>query len=140
MSKNLQILPHLINAAFLGLLSTSIPLETVVISTLVAAQPSGTVTPNPSLQEMEAATSLHVLAYSTQGQLVVVESEGRFDMDTWEAAEQTASKLCLNRTGKESDPMETQESLEAVVRRALEEKISEEEDDEEDDEGEEIGD
>ncbi|MCJ1396287.1 exosome non-catalytic core subunit rrp46 [Xylographa bjoerkii] len=98
-SSNLPILPPLLQASILALLSTSIPLTMLVTSTLVAVDSNGNLNHDPSPVEISAATSLHVLAFSSQGRLIVAESEGSFDMDTWERATEKASHKCRHFAG-----------------------------------------
>ncbi|MCJ1386182.1 exosome non-catalytic core subunit rrp46 [Xylographa soralifera] len=100
-SSNLQILPPLLEASILALLSASIPLTTLITSTLVVVDSDGSLNHNPSPEEMSAATSLHVVAFSSQGRLLVAESEGSFDMDTWERVTEEASRQCRDSTGTE---------------------------------------
>lgn len=63
-------------------------------ATLMAVEPSGTIVSNPSTQEMRSASSLHVLAFSSRGDLLVVESEGNFSMEIWDEVHKRAIRSC----------------------------------------------
>ncbi|MCJ1287395.1 exosome non-catalytic core subunit rrp46 [Xylographa opegraphella] len=98
-SSNLQILPPLLQASVLALISASIPLTLLVTSTLVAVDSHGNLNHNPSPLEIAVAASLHALAFSSQGRLLVAESEGLFDMDTWERVTEEGSRQCRDSPG-----------------------------------------
>ena len=104
----LYILPTLLNASMLALLSTSIPLFTIVTSILLAVQREGSIVADPPIHILEKASSVHAFAFSTEGALVMVESEGSFNFDTWTAASQTAESKCREKrleTSGEDFPM-----------------------------------
>ena len=101
----LELLPPLLHATILGLLSTSVPLNKTLASVVIAIGRQGTLIPSPSTSQLEQAVSIHVLAYTSHGELVVVESEGAFDIDTWEAVAETGKRMCcgdLPEIGKEA--------------------------------------
>ena len=83
----------------LALLSASIPLAVLIFSTLVAVDFDGNLNQNPSPVELSTATSLHVLAFSSHGRLLVAESEGSFDMETWERVTEEGSRQCRDSAG-----------------------------------------
>ena len=43
---------------------------------------------------VKKAASLHVLAFSSLGDLLVAESEGSFDMNTWDQVDRMAQNHC----------------------------------------------
>ncbi|KAG8526820.1 uncharacterized protein KY384_008249 [Bacidia gigantensis] len=59
--------------------------------------------PNPTLKNISEASSVHVLAFSSKGDLLLVESEGEFVVDEWERVYEVAREACLGdrRLGKE---------------------------------------
>lgn len=91
-------------------------------SILVAASPTGTLVPDPSPQDIKAATSLHVFAYTTTGQLLLAESEGEFDMDIFDAACNLAEARCVG--GKQSGNAFIRDVVEDKLREELSWKIS----------------
>lgn len=97
--QNLPILPALLQTAILTLLSASIPLSTTFTSVLLAI---GSISPksvkkiirNPTLQQFQAADSVHVLAFTSSGQLLVGESEGSFTLKEWDEVYDMAQGIC----------------------------------------------
>ena len=67
------------------------------------------VTHNPSLDEIRNSNSLHVLAFTSRGELLVAESEGSFTMDQWDDVFDKAKLYCGDAAGQEKvqDGMET---------------------------------
>jgi exosome complex component RRP46 len=127
----LAILPALLQTAVLTLLSASLPLSMVLTSTIIAIGPnekSRTLIPNPSLLEYESAKSVHVLAFTSHGDLLLAESQGTFDLEDWEEVYETAKTMCLS--GEEDANMqggvrldEDTSSMLTFVKSAMEEKV-----------------
>ena len=69
---------------------------------LVAVNPNGALLLDPSVKQIKLASSIHVLAFSSHGDLLVVESEGDFTMATWEKVYQTAKVICYREEEDES--------------------------------------
>lgn len=63
-------------------------------ATLIAVEPSGELRLDPSMQQVKACSSIHVLAFSSHGDLLLVESEGDFGIDTFEEVHQEAKLIC----------------------------------------------
>lgn len=72
-------------------------------ATLLGVTKSGDIVRNPSAVVAKSATSLHVLAFSSKGHLLLNESQGRFDFDTWEAVREQAASICRATTVPGSD-------------------------------------
>lgn len=70
-----------------------------LISTLIAVTWSGELVLDPAAKIAGKAASLHVLAFSSLGNLLVAESEGTFDTDIWDQVYRMAEKQC-----RTSDP------------------------------------
>lgn len=96
--QNIQILPTLLQTAILALLSSSIPLSMIVTSTLIAIDAFGKQTIDPSVKEVQLASSIHVVAYSSKGDLLLIESEGSFSTDILEQVVETASQVCRGQS------------------------------------------
>lgn len=62
--------------------------------TSVAVGANGDVALDPSVEEVDAATSLHVIGFSSQGDLLIAESEGSFNIATWEQVSDIAGTVC----------------------------------------------
>lgn len=59
----------------------------------IAILPSSGLRDNPSPKEISQASSVHVFAFSSKGDLLLSESEGTFDVNQWEAAHGRAKVL-----------------------------------------------
>ncbi|KAL8802127.1 MAG: hypothetical protein Q9182_003993 [Xanthomendoza sp. 2 TL-2023] len=130
-ASNLSLLPALLQTSILALLSTSIPMTMTLTSTLIAVSSSGELLAAPSLKALKEAISAHVLSFSSHGELLVAESEGAFDMHTWDQIYGKAEQLCrsrstLDRNEAEEVNMDSSEpmSLEDSLRNVIEEKAA----------------
>ncbi|KAK2812740.1 hypothetical protein FQN50_001069 [Emmonsiellopsis sp. PD_5] len=129
----LPILPSLLHTALLALLSAAIPLSMTYTAALVAVSSAGELIPNPSTQDAKAAASLHVLAFSSKGHLLLDESEGAFDIDTWDKVYNLAESICRGgpalEAGKDGDVemggIKAGHNLEQFVRDTVEDKLRE---------------
>ena len=92
--QNLPILPALLQTAMLALLTASIPLTMNLTSILIAVDSDGGIMSDPPPKLLKSATSVHVLAFSSLGDLLVVESEGDFSIGTWEKVHIRAEQVC----------------------------------------------
>ena len=115
----------------LALLSTSIPLAMTMTATLIAVDRKNNLLPNPTAKDLKASSSVHVLAFSSFGEILVVDSEGEFAMEVWEDVHIKAKEICL---GKEKGVDEEDigmggaedESLSDVLRAAVQGKLERE--------------
>lgn len=78
------------------MLSAATPLSATTTSTILAlsGDESDNIIENPTPREIEKATSVHVFAFTSQGKLLLNESEGLFAMEDWENYYDHARKLC----------------------------------------------
>jgi exosome complex component RRP46 len=129
--QNLPILPALLQTAILTLLSASMPLSmtlTSVFLALVSKGSSSIVIRNPTLLQSESAKSVHVLAFSSHGDLLVAESEGSFTIDDWELVFEAGKAMCCD--GAEDQTMQDQSldngsgSIDMFVKSALQAKVT----------------
>ncbi|OQD79582.1 hypothetical protein PENANT_c047G02528 [Penicillium antarcticum] len=90
----LTVFPALLHAGLLSMISASVPLSMTFSATLLGVTKSGDIVRDPSPAAAKAAVSLHVFAISSKNHLLLNESEGRFDFDTWELARQNAVTIC----------------------------------------------
>ncbi|KAF7853895.1 hypothetical protein EAF04_010561 [Stromatinia cepivora] len=134
-SSNLPLLPALLQTSVLTLLSASIPLSMTMTSALLAlknTETGTTITENPTPLECQDAASIHVLAFTSHGELLVAESEGSFDMDEWEEIYEHAKGLCCKgHVSAEDDIMHEDEleneaasSLMMFVKSTVQEKVT----------------
>ncbi|KAF1957813.1 hypothetical protein CC80DRAFT_442748 [Byssothecium circinans] len=101
-SSTLTILPHLLHTALLALLSASIPLSTVLTSTLIAIPENSLPITSPTATELFHAKpirSVHVFAFSGHGSMLLNESDGKFSFEEWDEAAETAEEICCREEG-----------------------------------------
>ena len=96
---------------------------------LLSVTKSGDVIQCPSSDDAKSAASLHVLAISAKGHLLLNESQGRFDFETWEVVRQHAESMCLGKSKPESDGDIAMDSgtsethLSGLLREAVEDRL-----------------
>lgn len=118
----------------MALLSTSIPLAMTLTATLVAVDSNGALVVKPSAEQIKQASSIHVLAFSSYGDLLVIESEGDFTLDTLDEVQQKARLVCYGEERDESESgsedvsmgMDDVPTLANVIKEAVEGKVAEE--------------
>ncbi|KAF8866620.1 hypothetical protein BDZ45DRAFT_667868 [Acephala macrosclerotiorum] len=98
-ASNLPILPALLQTAILALLSASIPLTMTATSAFLALTSNGSarsIIRNPTILQSESADSVHVLAFTSHGDLLVAESEGSFTLKDWDLLYEAAKAICCD--------------------------------------------
>lgn len=131
-ASNIQLLPALLQTSILALLSTSIPLSQTLTSTLIVVDPYGKLVQDPSAKQIHSASSVHVLAFSSHGDLLLVESEGSFGIDAWEEVVEKASYICHGAEAADNDSDHAsmdptgQLSLESVMKNTMQERTAKE--------------
>ncbi|KAI9730834.1 MAG: exosome non-catalytic core subunit rrp46 [Cirrosporium novae-zelandiae] len=108
-STGLPLLACLLQTTMLALLSASLAMCTTFTSTLLALTPSGQITENPDAQALKKASSIHVYAFTSKRELLVAQSEGRFEWDTWQLAHDRALQICCGGES-EADAMQIEEA------------------------------
>lgn len=104
-------MPALIQTAVLALLSAAVPMRATATATAVAIvrQDGATKTiVDPSPREIEIARSVHVLAFTSQDELLLAESEGDFSVKEWDGVYETAKRICCRS-------MSTREGVEMIL-------------------------
>jgi exosome complex component RRP46 len=134
---SLLVLPHLLHTALLALLSSSIPLRTIVTSVLVAIPRSTSKGAGlmlaPSAKELVRARplkSVHVFAFSGDGKMVLNKSDGVFSFEEWDEACEMAEEVCCKEEGgvglgegMEVDGQSATENLEQWLREVVKSKV-----------------
>ncbi|KAL6709211.1 exosome non-catalytic core subunit rrp46 [Coniothyrium glycines] len=103
---SLTLLPHLLHTAVLALLSASIPLSTVLTSTLIAIPSQGPLLVSPTADQLLRAKpirSVHVFAFSASNKLLLNESHGDFSYDEWAEACQVAEQVCFGDSEEDDE-------------------------------------
>ena len=125
----MPVLPALLQASVLALLSASLPLTMMLTSTTVAIGIDNSLIHDPTLKQLQTATSVHVFAFSSRGDLVLVESEGKFSFHAWEEAANEAMHRCRGNENKEDNVgdinMDTEDhtNLENFLKSIVEQKV-----------------
>ncbi|KAJ5887791.1 hypothetical protein N7495_007832, partial [Penicillium taxi] len=124
----ITLLPALLNASLLALLSASVPMSMAFATTLLGVTQSGDIIRDLSTSDAKAAASLHALAFSSKGHLLLNESQGRFDFETWELVRQQAVAICRKAsTGSDGDVTMGEETdkahLDEFIRETVEDSL-----------------
>ena len=77
---------------------------------------------HPTIEEIQRATSVHVLGFTSKGDLLVVESEGSFSVDEWDEVFDAGKAICCDGIPEETEE-EQSGGLQAFVKSALQEKV-----------------
>lgn len=98
-------------------------------ATSVAVLP-GKLAVNPSPKEIAQASSVHVLAFSSYGELMATESEGAFSIDEWDHVYEEAKQICYKENEADGDQKMDQDSapqnLQGMVEKVIAEKVEKE--------------
>lgn len=78
---------------------------------------------DPSATQIHSAASVHVLAFSSHGDLLVVESEGSFSIDAWEEVVALGRHICHGAETADSDIHDGSMSLENVMKNTMQERM-----------------
>lgn len=129
--QNLPVIPALLHAAVLGLLSGAVPLKTIATAAIVAI-PEGDeadIIVDPTTEQVDNAKSVHVLGFTSDKELLLAESEGSFSVDEWNKVLDTAERICCNQQGPGLDTamrdggIESQ-SIKDFIRSTVETKVA----------------
>jgi len=114
----------------LALLSAAMPLAMTMTSILLALMDDGKIIQYPTIREIQQATSVHVLAFTSNGELLVDESEGDFNIDDWDLIFEKAQRVCCG-AGEAADidvmsdeSEEDNSGLTGFLRSTLEQKVT----------------
>lgn len=122
-SQALSLLPALLQAAMLSLLSASIPLAMTFNAALLAVTSSGKILLDPEPKALVQAASTHVLAFSSHGDLILDESEGSFNIDLWDTVFEEAKRACCNAEEGDMDEDRQEPTIQTFVERVVDAKV-----------------
>jgi exosome complex component RRP46 len=120
------ILPALANAAFLALVDGGLPLDTTLNAALITVNKNGEIVAGPGAEELEVCQSVHAMAFGFNGEMLLDESTGSFDLEAWKAVADKAAERCAAAFADEGeDEAMTNGDVEQEpwLRQALEEKV-----------------
>lgn len=85
MRQNLHILPALLHASILGLLTAAVPLKAIAAAAVLAVSEDEAkhIKADPTAAEADVASSLHVVGFTSDNELFLAESEGIFSPEDW---------------------------------------------------------
>ncbi|KAM7205786.1 exosome complex component RRP46 [Naviculisporaceae sp. PSN 640] len=104
-SVNYPIMPALFQAAILALLSAAVPMRATATATVVAIISKDNIKSmvvDPTPRELQAAQSVHVLAFTSHDELLLAESEGDFTVKEWDGIYEAAQAICCKPQTKKS--------------------------------------
>lgn len=107
--EDLPILPALLQASVLALLSAATPLSTTLSSTIIAlgGDEGNVLIENPTPRQIQVAQSIHVFAFTSEAKLVLNESQGLFTLEDWETYHDYAKDICcIKASDKDPDAMD----------------------------------
>ncbi|OQV10105.1 3' exoribonuclease family, domain-containing protein [Cladophialophora immunda] len=109
----LDLLASALNAAILGCLDAAVMMKTLVAAALVGvSRDDGQVMINPGVSQRKKCASLHVFAFSKDGTTLLMESEGKFSMESWQQAAHAARLAVLGHSLR-TDPIPSTTEREA---------------------------
>ncbi|KAM4059639.1 3' exoribonuclease family protein [Hirsutella rhossiliensis] len=128
---NLPIIPALLHASILGLMSAAIPLKTIATATTLAMGVDGKdgILVDPSLAEADKARSIHVLGFTSDDELLLAECSGSFTVQEWDKILEAGRSVCCQGpdlgpdTAMAAGGLESQ-SIKAFIRSTMETKVS----------------
>lgn len=120
----LSILPALLQASVLALLSASIPLSSTFNTASLAVLPSSEILIlDPTPKQIIQATSIHVLAFDSHGALIMDESQGSFDLTLWDKVFDEAKRACCKPEDGDMDEDRKKLDMQTFVERVVEAKV-----------------
>lgn len=93
-------------------------------STILALLPKTTIREHPTIKEINAAKSLHVLTYTSKNELLLAETEGRLGLDEWDVIEEKARIICMGDADVMVEEDKKEPSLQRELKSVVEEKIT----------------
>ncbi len=122
---DVALLPTLANAAFAALVDGGLPLERTMVAALAVVR-EGEVVVEPTEKDLVGCQSVHAMAYSMKGEMLLTESTGRFDLELWEDVSERLRETTMAAMAKagEDEGMEGgAEKGEPWLRHALKENV-----------------
>ncbi|KAG6005135.1 hypothetical protein E4U21_000389 [Claviceps maximensis] len=101
---NLTIIPALIHAAVLGLLTAAVPLKAIAVATTLAISADhNDIVVEPSTEQASRAKSVHALAFTSSDEILLAESSGSFSIEEWDNILETGQRICCQEQGSGMD-------------------------------------
>jgi exosome complex component RRP46 len=125
---DIAIIPTLVNSAFIALIDSGLPLATTMSAVLAILRNNGEVIYSPQEKDLLDCKSIHALAFNQDGEQLLEQSSGEFDLDLWEKVVDGAQSACLAAAGsaeEDTDMLDhagAQSVRQAWLRQALEDR------------------
>ena len=123
---DVAIIPALANAAFLALVDGALPLEETMVAALGCFTLEGQLVLEPSEKELVGCQSVHAVASDSQGDLLLNESAGSFNVEKWEQMAEALKEKALAAvaaTGGDESMSNGVEEKAPWLKQALEENV-----------------
>jgi exosome complex component RRP46 len=92
---DIAILPTLINASFVSLIDSGLPLASTMSAVLAVSHNNREVVYAPQEKDLLDCGSIHAIAFNSDGEQLLEQSSGVFDLDLWEKIVDGAQSACL---------------------------------------------
>lgn len=100
---DIAIIPALANAAFLALVDGGLPLEHTIGAALAAFTSEDQMVVEPTEKQLVGCKSVHAMAYTAHGDMLLNESAGSFQLQQWEDVAETLKKVILSTMASSSE-------------------------------------
>ncbi|KAG5913511.1 hypothetical protein E4U42_001087 [Claviceps africana] len=101
---NLTIIPALVHAAVLALLTAAVPLKAIAVATALAiSADNNDLVVEPSVEEASKAKSVHALAFTSGDEVLLAESSGSFSIEEWDRILEAGQRVCCQDQTSEID-------------------------------------
>lgn len=130
----MTIIPALLHASVLGLLTAAIPLKGIATAVALALPAQGGkdgIIADPDTRQAETAESLHVLGFTSDNELLLAESEGSFTQEEWNSVLDAGQRICTRSASRDGDDAAMDDvgvdspSVKDFIRAAMAAKVSE---------------
>jgi exosome complex component RRP46 len=92
---DIAILPTLINASFISLVDSGLPLGATMSAVLAISRDNREVVYAPQEKDLLNCRSVHAFAFNQDGEQLFEQSSGEFDLELWEKIADGAQSACL---------------------------------------------
>ncbi|KAH7319956.1 hypothetical protein B0I35DRAFT_224285 [Stachybotrys elegans] len=105
---DLSIIPALLHAAVLGLLTGAVPLKgiaTAVTLAMAEGEDGQRIVVSPTIKQAQDAKSVHTLGFTSRDELLLSESRGSFTLEEWQEILDIGQRVCCQhqQAGLETD-------------------------------------
>ena len=100
---DIAVIPALANAAFLAAVDGGLPLERTMVAALAAVRDGGEVVVEPEEKALVGCKSVHAMAFTSQGDMLLDESVGDFDVGQWQTVAEKLKKAAMAATASKGE-------------------------------------